>query len=387
MRIVDFGLRNETTDEGQQTYDGRDMKKIRVMVVDDSALMRKLISEILMKDPELDVVTTAMDGLFALKKIPLARPDVITLDLDMPRMDGLTALRYIVNDHHIPVVLVSSLTTEGGRLTLEGLALGAVDFVTKPRDAISVHIHDVANELIQKVKMASRVAVKKMPLVGIWKPPAKAPLAVKRAPRALVKKVVAIGISTGGPNAISMILPQLPEDFGAAILIVQHMPEGFTGMFANRLNQVCRIRVKEACDGDQVAAGTALIAPGNKHLKVAKTGRGGVAVLSASQPVNGHRPSADVLFESVSQEYGPDSIGLIMTGMGEDGARGLGRIKASGGYTLAQDEESCVIYGMPKVAKEMGNVHETVSLADIPERLTNLVKEVDAYVGSSGQGV
>lgn len=364
------------------------MKKIRVMVVDDSALMRKLISEILSKDPDLEVVNTAMDGLFALKKIPQARPDVITLDLDMPRMDGLTALRYIVNDYHIPVVLVSSLTTKGGALTLEGLALGAVDFVTKPRDAISFHIHDIAHDLIQKVKTASRVEVAKIQRTERAKPPAKIVTVPKKEPRGgTLKKVVAVGISTGGPNAISYILPRLPGDFPAGILIVQHMPEGFTQMFANRLNQVCKVHVKEAQEGDQIFPGCAYIAPGNKHMKMARVGRGSVVVISSSPPVNGHRPSADVLFDSVSQEYGRDSIGLIMTGMGDDGARGLGRIKTSGGYTMAQDEDSCIVFGMPKVAIELGNVHEVVSLDAIPERLTALLKEVTTHAGKAEQTV
>lgn len=363
------------------------MDKIRVMVVDDSALMRKLISEILMKDPELDVVSTAMDGLFALQKIPLSRPDVVTLDLDMPRMDGLTALRYIVNDYHIPVVLVSSLTTKGGNLTLEGLALGAVDFVAKPSDAISVHIHETASELIRKVKMASRVSVRKMSNVKDGKPAPRPPAVRRAAAVRPLKKVVAIGISTGGPNAISNFLPKMPADFPAAILIVQHMPEGFTEMFANRLNQVCSLRVKEASEGDQVLPGAALIAPGNKHLKIARVGRGAVAVLSSSPPVNGHRPSVDVLFDSVSQEYGSDSIGVIMTGMGEDGARGLGRIKNSGGYTIAQDEESCIVYGMPKVAVEMGYAREIVSLDAIPDRLSAVLREVNAYAERAGRAL
>jgi two-component system chemotaxis response regulator CheB len=356
------------------------MKKIRVMVVDDSALMRKLISEILTKDPELEVVNTAMDGMFALKKIPQSRPDVITLDLNMPRMDGLTALRYIVNDYQIPVVLVSSLATDGGNLTFEGLALGAVDFVTKPKDAISVHIHEVARELVLKVKLASRTAVKK-PLRSEAVQPLQQQIYQhkKSSLRGRPKKIVAIGISTGGPNAISYFLPRLPEDIAAAILIVQHMPEGFTEMFATRLDQVCKIRVKEAKEGDPLVAGTAFIAPGNKHLKVAKVGMTGVAVLSASPPVNGHRPSVDILFDSVSQEYGSAAIGLLMTGMGEDGAHGLGSIKASGGYTMAQDEASCVVFGMPRAALDRGHVHEVVSLDAIPGRLTTLLKEVNLY--------
>jgi two-component system chemotaxis response regulator CheB len=201
----------------------------------------------------------------------------------------------------------------------------------------------------------------------------------KSSLRGPLNKIVAIGSSTGGPNAISYFLPRLPEDIAAAILIVQHMPEGFTEMFATRLDQVCKIRVKEAKEGDPLVSGTAFIAPGNKHLKVAKVGTTGVAVLSASPPVNGHRPSVDVLFDSVSQEYGSATIGLLMTGMGEDGALGLGSIKASGGYTMAQDEASCVVFGMPRAALDRGHVHEVVSLDAIPGRLTTLLKEVNLY--------
>lgn len=348
-----------------------EMNKIRVMVVDDSALMRKLISEILSKDSGIEVVNTAMDGLFALKKIPLARPDVITLDLDMPRMDGLAALRHIVNDYQLPVVLVSSLAAKGGDLTLQGLALGAVDFVTKPQDAISLHLHEIAQELIEKVKMASRVKVCKARRIL---PAEQLPPHRKQPRRDGLKKLVAIGISTGGPNAISYMLPMLPDDFPAGILIVQHMPEGFTEMFANRLNQVCGLEIKEARDGDNLMPGRVLIAPGNRHLKVARFNKGGIAVLSQGPPVNGHRPSADVLFDSASQEYGPDVIGVIMTGMGDDGARGIGRIKSAGGYTIAQDEDSCVVFGMPRAAIELGNTCEVVSLEKMPARLMRLLQ-------------
>ena len=366
------------------------MKKIRVLVVDDSALMRKLISQILMKDPELEVVNTAMDGMFALRKIQQKKPDVITLDLEMPRMDGLTALRYIVDDYGIPVVIVSSHTPEGGNLTLEGLALGAVDFVTKPREAISQNIHLIGDKLIKKVKLASRVSVRKPLRSGSprLKEKAASPEKVRtHPPGAAPRKVIAIGISTGGPNAISYILPQLPEDFPAALVIVQHMPEGFTTAFANRLNTECRIRVREAHGGDRLLPGTALIAPGNKHLRVTKDGRAGLAVLSQGPSVSGHRPSADVLFDSVAQEYGSESIGLIMTGMGEDGARGLGRIQSMGGYTLAQDEESCVVFGMPKTAIDMRHADEVVTLEDIPDRLITLAKEVNADAARAEQAV
>jgi two-component system chemotaxis response regulator CheB len=364
-------------------------KKIRVMVVDDSALMRKMISSILMKDPELEVVSTAMDGVFALKKLAQVRPDVITLDLEMPRMDGLTTLRYIVDDFQIPVVLVSSHSTEGGDLTLQGLALGAVDFIAKPREAVTVHLPEIALELIQKVKTASRVTVRKMPRQAL-STGATASVSVQPKRQSLcdsVRKVIAIGVSTGGPNAISAMLPQLPEDLPAAILIVQHMPEGFTQAFANRLNHACRIRVQEASDGAVLREGAALIAPGNRHLRVARLGKGAVAVISSSPPVNGHRPSVDVLFTSVAEVYGPDCVGLIMTGMGEDGARGLGVIKAAGGYTVAQNEESCVVFGMPKVAIEMGHVQEVCSLEEIPQRLTALAKGVTDYAGSAKTAV
>jgi len=368
------------------TIRNEDSAKIRVMVVDDSALMRKLISEILKKDPELDVVSTAMDGSFALGKIPHARPDVITMDLDMPRMDGLTALRHIVRDYQIPVVLVSSLTTKGGHLTLDGLALGAVDFVTKPHDAISIHIHEVAQELILKVKTAGRASVSKIRVQHDQQLLLKKPYNAKKdCHEQNIRKVVAIGISTGGPNAISTFLPRIPKDFSAAILIVQHMPEGFTGLFAERLDQICKIRVKEARDGDRLYSGTALIAPGNHHLKVAKVSRDCVAVLSSSVPVNGHRPSVDVLFNSVADEYGADCIGVIMTGMGEDGARGLGRIKMSGGYTMGQSEDSCVVYGMPKIAQEMGHVQEVVSLDNLPERLLSIMSDKSVYSGRAGK--
>lgn len=245
-----------------------------------------------------------------------------------------------------------------------------------------MHLADIAFDLIKKVKAASRVSVSRMPRPVLR--PAILDLAKSvrdTGPMAELKKVVAIGVSTGGPNAISCILPMLPADLPACLLIVQHMPEGFTSAFANRLNHACSIRVKEAAEGDILMPGTALIAHGNRHLKAARMGKGGVAVLSSAPPVNGHRPSADVLFDSVAGEFGPDSIGIIMTGMGTDGAIGLGSIKAGGGYTIAQDEETCVVFGMPKAAIDMGYVDEVIPLEEIPARLTKLLKGVNDYVG------
>ncbi|OGW50795.1 MAG: hypothetical protein A2Z50_07185 [Nitrospirae bacterium RBG_19FT_COMBO_42_15] len=345
-------------------------KKIKVLVVDDSALMRKMIPQILTMDPNIEIVGTAMDGLFALKKIPDLKPDIITLDVDMPRMDGLTALPHIVKEYNIPVLLISSLTEKGAATTLKGLELGAVDFITKPKEAISVHIMDIANELLQKIRAVAKAKTSRLKRVNNEGPQPQIKKSLLLSNKA--EKVVAIGISTGGPNALSFILPQIPKDFPAAIVIVQHMPEGFTELFATRLNQICHIEVKEAREGDMVLPGRALIAPGNIHLKIKRMPLGGIAVLSRSQPVSGHRPSADILFDSVAAEYGNDSVGIIMTGMGSDGAEGIGRIKASGGMTIAQDENSCIVFGMPKAAIERGYIDRIASLEEMPKMITDI---------------
>ena len=337
-------------------------KKIRVLVVDDSALMRKMIPEILGRDPGIEVVGTAMDGLFALKKIEVLKPDVITLDIDMPRMDGIETLRRIVAAFGTPTVMVSSLSRRDAELTFQALEIGAFDYVTKPQDAISVHINEIGNDLIAKVRAASETPLARLRRASSARPAAlprkKAWSSAQQSP----ERVLAVGISTGGPNALSYLLPLIPKDFPAGILIVQHMPEGFTWMFASRLNSLCMIEVKEAQDGDLVLPGRALIARGNRHLKVKRLPLGAIAVQSDAPPVCGHRPSADVLFRSVAAEYGEHATGLIMTGMGNDGAEGIGDIRARGGTTIAQDEDSCVVFGMPKAAVEGGHIMNTVSL-------------------------
>lgn len=346
------------------------MKIIRVLVVDDSALMRKMIPKILGSDPEIEVVGTAMDGLFALNKILDLKPDVITLDMSMPRMDGIETLRHVVQDFGIPVIVVSSLTKKDTELTLQALEIGAFDFVTKPQNAISVHIGDIGAELRYKVKAAygnpfARLKVRKI----IPGPPQKAKITARGTNEAV--KLLAIGSSTGGPNALSYLLPQLPEDFPAAIMIAQHMPAGFTDMFARRLDSCCRIKVKEASDGDLILPGRALIAPGDRHLKVRRMPLGAIAVLSDSPSVNGHRPSVDVLFRSVASEYGKKSTALILTGMGADGAEGIGEIMRQGGFTMAQNEESCVVYGMPKVSIERNYINEVLDLNNMGDFLIN----------------
>ena len=346
------------------------MKKIRVLIVDDSALMRKMIPQILGSDPEIEVIATAMDGLFALKKISDLKPDVITLDMNMPNMDGIETLRHIVETYGIPTIIVSSLTRKDAELTFKALEIGAFDFITKPQDAISVHIMDISNELIEKVKAAYKNPIARL-REKVSVPSAKGKSVKTALSRRAADKILAIGISTGGPNALSYLLPQLPKDFPAGILIVQHMPPGFTEMFALRLNTLCELEVKEAGDGDLILPGRALIARGDRHLKVKRLPLGDIAVLSNSPHVSGHRPSADVLFHSVAHEYGSNASGLIMTGMGSDGAEGIGEIFKRGGLTIAQDEESCVVFGMPKAAIEKKHIKKIIPLEDLGDFLIN----------------
>src|SRR3954464_2240187 len=333
------------------------MSPIRVLVVDDSALMRKLIPQILQKDASIQVIGTAMDGNFGLKKMGELKPEVVTLDLEMPGMGGLDMLKEIMRRYRLPVIVVSSHSTEGASVTLKALALGAFDFVAKPHD-VWARMPEVASELISKIKAAAQSAgVKVAPVANALPRIEKSVANTKREP----SRVVAIGVSTGGPNAIQFLLSQLPSDFPGSLLIVQHMPEGFTEMFARRLDEICRIPVKEAQSGDLLLAGRALICPGNRHMKMKRLPLGNVAVLGDEPKVNGHRPSVDVLFKSLAEEFGPSGIAVLMTGMGDDGAQGLGTVKAAGGVTIAQSEESCVVFGMPKAAIERGFVNRVVA--------------------------
>ena len=335
-----------------------EMKKVRVLVVDDSALMRKLIPQMLEADPAIEVVGTAMDGTFCLKKIEELRPDVITLDLQMPGMNGIDTLKEIMRRDPLPVIVVSSHSTEGASVTFKALGLGAFDFVTKPQDA-SAHMADTATELIAKIKAAADCKVVRPGTFEAAAPVAKIS-ATKSAPPAT--KLVAIGISTGGPQALEFLLAQLPPDFPGAIVIVQHMPEGFTEMFARRLDELCSLRVKEAQSGDVLQAGRVLVCPGSRHMKVKRLTMGDIVVLNDDVRVNGHRPSVDVLFNSAAAEFGSQTVAVIMTGMGDDGAEGLGAVKRAGGMTIAQSEESCVVYGMPKAAIERGYATRVVAL-------------------------
>lgn len=334
------------------------MTPTRVLVVDDSALMRKLIPQILQTDSSIQVVGTAMDGNFGLKKIEDLKPQVVTLDLEMPGMGGLEMLKEIMRRHRVPVIVVSSHSTEGASVTLQALSLGAFDFVAKPND-VSARMPEIARELIAKIKAAAQSrGVKIRPV------PETLPASQKISPDAkkMPTRVVAVGVSTGGPQALQFVFSQLPKDFPGTILVVQHMPEGFTEMFARRLDEICAIQVKEAQSGDLLLAGRVLICPGSRHLKVKRLPLGDVAVLSDDPRVNGHRPSADVLFKSLAEEFGAKGLAVLMTGMGEDGAHGLGLVKAAGGMTIAQSEDSCVVYGMPKAAIDRGYAVRIVGL-------------------------
>jgi len=348
---------------------------VRVLVVDDSALMRKLIPQILQTDSSIRVVGTAMDGNFGLKKLEELQPQVVTLDLEMPGMGGLDMLKEIMGRQRVPVIVVSSHSTEGASITLKALSLGAFDFVAKPVD-VTARMPEIGRELIAKIKAAAQsrgISVGPVSEAGGHKE--KAVPNLKAAP----SHVIAIGVSTGGPQAIQYVLSQLPADFPATILVVQHMPEGFTEMFARRLDDICGLQIKEAQTGDTLQPGRVLIAPGNRHLKIKRLPMGDMVLLTDEERVNGHRPSADVLFESVTQ-FGSKCVGVIMTGMGDDGAEGLGAIKRAGGLTIAQSEESCVVFGMPKVAIERGYASRVVGLDMLAKVLLSICSE-DRRVG------
>ena len=337
-------------------------EKVRVLVVDDSALMRKLIPIILERDPEIEVVGTAMDGAFGMRKIAELNPDVVTLDLEMPRMDGIETLRMIMRSTPLPVIVFSSHSKEGAYSTFKALALGAIDFVAKPSDAAAGNLEPIAYQLSEKIKVAKRAGANKLPRLPELEPrPEKRKSCAVLAPN----RVIAIGVSTGGPNALQFLLSQIPADFPATFVVVQHMPEGFTDMFARRLDECCALDVQEAKSGDLLIAGRALICPGNRHLMVRRMPRGDMVVLSDGPPINGHRPSVDVLFHSVAQEFGLTAVGVIMTGMGDDGAEGLGAIKASGGVTIAQSEDSCVVSGMPRTAILKGYANKILPLDNL----------------------
>lgn len=348
-------------------------KKIKVLCVDDSALIRSLMTEIINSQPDMEVCATAPDPLVARELIKQHNPDVLTLDVEMPRMDGLDFLEKLMRLRPMPVVMVSSLTERGSEITLRALELGAVDFVTKPRVGIRDGMLDYSEELADKVRAASRARVRQNPqphaaaaAAAHGHAGAAAPLI--NNPLVSTEKLIIVGASTGGTEAIREVLTPLPPD-APAVLIAQHMPPGFTRSFAQRLNGLCRISVKEAEHGERVLPGHAYIAPGHAHLLLARSGANYIAHLSDEPPVNRHRPSVDVLFRSAAQHAGKNALGVILTGMGRDGAAGLLEMKKAGAYTFAQDEASCVVFGMPREAIAMGGVDDVAPLSDMSRRI------------------
>jgi two-component system chemotaxis response regulator CheB len=355
-------------------------RKIRVLIVDDSAVVRQTLSSILETDPKIEVMDTAGDPYSAARIMQNEVPDVITLDIEMPRMDGLTFLRKIMRQHPIPVVIISSLTTEGTLTALQALEYGAVEIITKPQLGTKLFLEESRIKLCDVVKAASKVNLKRKtvaaPSTMEVKPKLSADAVLAKSyAHSMIKTtemVVAVGASTGGTEALSVFLQALPADC-PGIVIVQHMPEIFTKTFANRLNEQCRINVKEAENGDTILRGHALIAPGNKHTLVKRSGAKYYVEVKDGPLVNRHRPAVDVLFRSTAQYAGANAIGIIMTGMGDDGARGLLEMREAGALTIAQDEKSCVVFGMPKEAIRHDAVVKILPL----DQIASFIKKYD----------
>jgi two-component system chemotaxis response regulator CheB len=344
---------------------------LKVLIVDDSALMRQLLTQILGSDPELQVVATAGDPFVAREKIKALNPDVLTLDIEMPRMDGLTFLEKLMRGHPMPVIMVSSLTSKGADTTLRALALGAIDFVAKPKLDVSNGTVELADEIIAKVKAAARARVRPMSAA----PVASNILSGRSYQFSTTHKVVAIGASTGGTEALKDLLSPLPADF-PGIVIVQHMPETFTRQFSARLDSLCRIRVKEAQDGDRILPGHALLAPGGHQMAVVRKGAEFAVHVYRGERVNRHLPSVDVLFSSVARSMGNNALGVILTGMGADGAQGMLEMKQSGAFNIAQDEASSVVFGMPREAIQLGAADQVLPLGQIAEALLRRLSAV-----------
>ena len=336
--------------------------KIKVLIVDDSALIRSVMSEIVSSQPDMQVVGVAPDPLVAREMIKQTNPDVLTLDVEMPKMDGLDFLEKLMRLRPMPVLMVSSLTERNSEITMRALELGAVDFVTKPKISIQSGMREYAELIADKIRAASKARIRPRTLL-----PGAAPVALPalRNPLTSSEKLIIIGASTGGTEAIREFLMQMPSDC-PGILIAQHMPEGFTTSFARRLDSLCKISVREAAGDERVLPGHAYIAPGHSHLLLARSGANYVTRIEQSEPVNRHRPSVDVLFRSAAIAAGKNAVGVILTGMGKDGAAGMLEMKTAGAYNFAQDEASCVVFGMPREAIALGANHEIGPLVELP---------------------
>jgi len=382
-------------------------ESVSVLVVDDSALMRNLISKIIEADKHLHVAGTAMNGKFALNKIPNLNPDIIILDIEMPEMNGIDFLKERAKKGiNIPVIILSSIATKGAKVTMEALTLGASDFITKPSGSISQDIHVVGEQITEKLYAYGRDFRRKKGITTINKNMTqsagdrrqikqeikKTPASsnIKSSTSAMLRnedweivtpqnkpgkiELIAIGISTGGPNALREVFAELKKDINVPIVVVQHMPGGFTKEFARSLDRICPLDVKEAEDKDLLKPGRILIAPGDKHVYVEKKSLASVLRLSDDPPMSGHKPSVDFLFQSVAKAYGNRCLAIIMTGMGKDGARQIGQIYKQGGFTLGQNEESCIVYGMPRVAAEHNYLHKVADLSDMADEMYKITK-------------
>jgi two-component system chemotaxis response regulator CheB len=352
-------------------------ERIKVMIVDDSALVRQVVTHAIIREPSIEVIATAQDPLFAMEKMKSVWPDVLVLDIEMPRMDGLTFLKKVMAEHPTPVIICSSLAERGAQVTMEALAAGAVNIITKPKMGLKSFLEDSANDIVTAIRAAARANVgvlRKLTGESHSPPPPPPKLSadvmlpsphVGANMYGTTDQLVAIGTSTGGTQALEAVLTRLPA-VCPGIVVVQHMPEKFTAMFADRLNGLCQLEVREARHGDRVRSGLALIAPGGRHMLVKRSGAQYSVEVKDGPLVNRHKPSVDVLFRSVAQVAGRNALGIIMTGMGDDGARGLKEMHDNGARTIAEDESSCVVFGMPKEAIKLGAASKVLPLGRIP---------------------
>ncbi|MBI5727510.1 MAG: chemotaxis response regulator protein-glutamate methylesterase [Ignavibacteriales bacterium] len=352
-------------------------EKTRVIIVDDSAFMRKSLSLMLSSDPSVEIIATARDGAEGLEKVRTLKPDVVTLDIEMPVMDGLTALKRIMEECPTPVIMVSSLTTEGADSTIKALELGAVDFIPKEMSYVSINISKIKEELIHKVKVIAKQSRMKNRILRFRMPGetiADIPRKTFSTPSMLIKSI-ALGVSTGGPLSLQQVIPLLPEKMRVPMFIVQHMPPKFTKSLADRLDSMSQVKVKEAENDEEVKPGVVYIAPGGFHMHIREMGLGRIKIQITDEPANTlHRPAVDVMMKSVFNVYGKNMLGVIMTGMGKDGFEGIKELKRAGGYAIAQDEESCVVYGMPKAIVDAGLADSVVPLKNIAETINKFVK-------------
>lgn len=356
------------------------MKKIRVVVVDDSALVRSLLAEIINREPDMECVGTANDPLIAREMIRELNPDVITLDIEMPKMDGIEFLSRLMRLRPMPVVMISTLTERGAEVTMRALELGAVDFVSKPRIGLTDGIRDLSDQIVDKVRVAAAAHIRR--LVAPANAPAVQKVSAGTAPvtgRLSTEKLICVGASTGGTEAIKEILVRMPAD-SPGIVITQHMPPGFTTSFAARLDSLCQITVREASHGERILPGHAYIAPGGKQFRIDKSGANYVCVVEDGEPVNRHKPSVEVLFKSAARCVGRNAYGIMLTGMGNDGARAMKEMRDAGSYNYVQDEASCVVFGMPREAILHGAADEVLPLSGIaPALLARLAASGDRY--------